>query len=206
MILFVTDYDDATRSNRLIAEPLRDNFEEVLIGEDATRAALHSMLTGNQKPLFAMSHGRPDRMNDQDRNPAIHSGDILLASRRAVFAFACHTATTLGRKVASAGGIWWGYTGPIASPPDDPEQRLQLQPIFEHLMRFVEYKNPAEVIQFLEELKDYCEEAAKKVGPNGKVFDAHLCIHHALDKLRVWLPTEQDALHHPAVTSGFIFD
>ena len=62
--------------------------------------------------------------------------DAASLAPRAVFAFACHTATEMGRVFAENGTDWWGYTGAISSPTTDPE----ILPLFVEIFRFMRWR------------------------------------------------------------------
>jgi len=121
MIVFVPAYDEATAANLAIATALMTDDCRALVDERARREFLLPALAAPGVPLFAMTHGRPQLLRGQGGAPALVIADAASLAPRAVFAFACHTATEMGRVFAENGTDWWGYTGAISSPTTDPE-------------------------------------------------------------------------------------
>ncbi len=75
MILFITAYDDATSANLSVGRQLADRHI-ALLAEDATRDNLMALLKqSKEEPLFAMSHGKYDKLLDNNRKPAIIFAD-----------------------------------------------------------------------------------------------------------------------------------
>lgn len=89
MIFFITAYDDPTSANLDVGKQIAEGHTSLFAG-DATRSNLIRLLELlKDEPLFAMSHGKPDRLMDNKREPAITTGDEPLFVNRSVYAWAC---------------------------------------------------------------------------------------------------------------------
>lgn len=138
MIFFTPAYDAATQLNLAIARAIRPPGCEALFGAEATRERLLDALAENHgDPLFAMSHGEKDRLLAQNLATtealALTASDAARIGRRPLFVFACHTASELGRDLAASGAVYWGYTGAINAPAENPELAPLFIPIFERI-------------------------------------------------------------------------
>lgn len=124
MIVFVPAYDEATRANHAVASELPGGTCS-LLGTGATREALLGALEQHAVSVFAMAHGKPERLRGHDGAAAIEATDAPALAGRCVFAFACHTSASLGRDLASHGVTWWGYIKEVTAPdPRDVFRRL----------------------------------------------------------------------------------
>lgn len=212
MILFVPAYDEPTRSNLAVAKRLPEQQGEVrLLGDDASARLLRSAIVATagdaQRPLYVMSHGTRDAIRAQGGGAALEAADglhLLLLARRAVFAFACHTATVLGRVAATHGVVWWGYTGAIQSPVSEEPLAGLFAEIFRFLRdSFAGAASREARSQALEELRRRCREAERAVDeafeadPSLDPSEALLCLLHLWDRLRIWLPGHDVPEHHP---------
>lgn len=212
MIVFVPAYDPQTRANLHIARRLvpgsgHADAPITLFEHAADRVALASLLVINAGPLFAMSHGRQDQLLGNGGQPAISEDDeavLTLLGARAVFAYACHTATRLGRLAAEHGATWWGYTGKLQCPVDQAPFDQLFIGIFQLIAdRFWAATSHASRSVLLDELKTLCELAAREIDevgdahPDADTFSAQLCALHVWDRLRIWSTGEEGPEHHP---------
>jgi hypothetical protein len=211
MILFVPGYDPATEANLVIAARLTGHYR-LLLRENATREALLQSLESPGEPLFAMSHGRSDRLLAQEGRTALAEADTPTLGRRAVFSFACHTATELGRSAAQAGATWWGYTGTITAPDASTELLPFLVEIFTYLSEaFVTAVSTAARQAVLVQLGEHCHLAERKIDdlletdPGLDAGTAYLCLLHLWDRLRIWEEGAETPLQHPEARPPFLF-
>ena len=211
MIFFVPGYDAPTQANLAIARQLAPSSAAglplCLLGATAKRPALANALASPSIPIFAMSHGRHDRLFGHGGEPAIEESDehlLVLLGQRVLFAYACHTATSLGKVASGHGVTWWGYTGKVQSPVE----ALPFAPIFVELFQFIldrfwSLANYDARAAFLDELKNCCELAAGKIDefgdahPDADTFSAQLCARHTWDRLRIWVKGASGPEHHP---------
>lgn len=210
MIFFVPGYDPQTRANLAIAQRLvpRDPEGDTrLFDSAAQRAALVNALSTRASPIFAMSHGRQDRLLAQGGKPAIEESDTPLLSLlvgQSVFAYACHTATRLGRVASEHGATWWGYTGKVQCPVDTPPfDRIFVelfQLVLEHFWTSASHDARS---AFLDEFKSRCDLAAREIDeigdeyPDVDTFSAQLCALHVWDRLRIWVKGADGPEQHP---------
>jgi hypothetical protein len=213
VILFVPAYDEPTGANLAVAERLPERSDEVrLFGGDATRSKLLAAIlpaAGNLRySLFAMSHGSRYEVREQGGGTALCEGDwrqLELLVFRHGFAFACHTATALGRVAAEHGVTWWGYTGTIQSPSrEEPFVGLFVS-IFDFLREaFAEATSRDARARVVDELRRRCNDASLAVDAAFEADDsvdpseALLCLLHVWDRLRIWVPGNETPECHPA--------
>ncbi|HSG39396.1 MAG TPA: hypothetical protein VLE27_07135, partial [Thermoanaerobaculia bacterium] len=126
MIVFVPCHDAATEANLAVAEKILTEDSRPLFKDRATPAELLAALDREEVPLFAMAHGRPNALLAQDWKTGLSEDNVSVLGGRSVFAYACHTAGTLGREAARRGAVWWGYMGAIQSP----DSSAVLLPVF----------------------------------------------------------------------------
>lgn len=205
MIFFVPRYDAATEANLSVAQTLLPEGAHALLAEVATRAQLMAALTAWEEPLFAMTHGRQDRLLAQDGEQALGRDDHALLKGRAVFAYACHSAGELGQVVSSVDGVWWGYTGSIAAPEATPSCRPLFAAIFSYIRdAFPAACSPRERMEVVVRIADLCHEAEFRVDQLGEadpeldVGSALFSLLHLWQRLRVWGPGAAAPLKHPA--------
>jgi hypothetical protein len=205
LIFFVPCYDAATEANLSVALTLLPEGAHALLAELATRAELMAALVAWEEPLFAMTHGRQDRLLAQGGEQALGRDDQALLKDRAIFAYACHSAGELGELVSSVGGAWWGYTGSIAAPEPTPS----CLPLFAAIFSYVRDAFPAtyssrERMDVIVKIADLCHEAELRVDEAGEsdpeldVGSALFCLLHLWQRLRVWEPGAAAPLKHPA--------
>jgi hypothetical protein len=204
LIFFVPRYDAATEANLSVALNLLPEGAHALLAEVATRAELMAALTAWEEPLFAMTHGRQDRLLAQGGEQALGKDDHALLKGRAIFAYACHSAGELGQVVSSVEGVWWGYTGSIAAPEATPS----CLPLFAGIFSYIRDAFPSpyssrERMDVIGRLADLCHEAELRVDQLGEVDpeldvgSALFCLLHLWQRLRVWEPGAAAPLKHP---------
>lgn len=212
MIIFATCYDSPTCANYSIAVELKcDDCTKLFIKKATQDNLLTELSSCRTKPLFAMGHGKPNKLNDQNRQPAMSDNDVAWFTHRLSFIFACHTATKLGQSIAKAGGIWWGYTGAIDAPPSDSIYLRVFLPIFQYIIaNFPRSSSNERSCQiFLEELKTICDNANEeldKLQEEGVNVDteAYLCVLNLWDRLRIWFPGKSIPVRSPDSKSPLI--
>lgn len=209
MIVFVPAYDAETYANLAVVSAIEFAPDSLtLLGPAADRPALmHCLAATNHaspRPLFAMSHGERDRLRCQGALAALDVADLPTIGSRSIFAYACHTATHLGREASHHGAIWWGYTGAVSSPCDHP----RLVGVFARLFAFIIQAFPSahteeQISHALDALARQCKDAADAVDHMAEaddsinVLEAYYALHHMWDRLRVWLASSSDAVKHP---------
>lgn len=192
MIAFVTAYDDATRANFAAYGPLREAAD--LLGAGATREALRSRLLAEpEAPLFAMTHGEERLLRGHEGEAALTTDDLAELGARAVYAWACHSASGLGRQATRVGATWWGYTGAISAPGTSPPE----VEVFSALFGEIKGRFWRDHDAFLGEVHQRCELAAGALDAIAGSLESYLCLLHLWERLRVWVPGEQDAWKHP---------
>jgi hypothetical protein len=211
MILFVPAYDPATEANLAIAVRL-DGSHLAMLSEGATRQALLHALKRAGEPLFAMAHGRSDRLLAQEGGTALSKTDAAALGSRPVFAFACYTAADLGRAAAGAGATWWGYTGAITSPDVAGEVLPLLAEIFVYLFgAFAGAGSAAARRAVLIQIKERCHAAESRIDvlletdPDLDAGTAYLCLLHLWDRLRIWEERAESPLQHPEARPPLLF-
>jgi hypothetical protein len=126
VIVFVPCHDPATEANLAVAEKILNEDCRPFFKDRATRAELLSALGHEDSSLFAMAHGRQNALLAQNGETGLSEEDVSVLGRRSVYAYACHTAGTLGQEAARKGSIWWGYVGSVQSP----DSSAVLLPVF----------------------------------------------------------------------------
>jgi hypothetical protein len=215
VIFFVPGYDPATRANLAVAVLILPADGIPLLGEDATRSALLAALADDspsERPLFAMSHGRFSRLLAQGGETALSDGEVGLLGGRVSFAYACHTASDLGRLAADQGGVWWGYTGAITAPDVSP----LFSPLFGKIFSFIRdtfavaHSRAAREAVLLR-IAELCQAAEREVDElldmddDLDVTTAYLCLLHIWQRLRVWETGRNIPLQHPASPPPSLF-
>ena len=211
VILFVPAYDDSTTANLGVARHIKTGADHRLFADDATTAALAELLRGTAAPIFAMSHGRPDHLCAQHGEAAIHADDCLSLAGRQSYVYACHTANELGRAVADAGGVWWGYTGAVSAPPIHPEAAQEVARLFRLLKENV-FDTPSKDIRLalMLELRRLCDEVSEALDQIDfpdfcDQMSAHSCVLHVWDRLRVWCRLNNGPERHPDSQDPVLF-
>lgn len=205
MIFFVPSYDPATESNLAVAEKIIPEDCHVLFGSHATRSGLISALSLEMVSLFAMAHGHPSRLLAQGNEVAFSGDDVDILARRSVFVYACHTATALGEVAAGKGAIWWGYTGAVTAPDSAP----MFLPLFIAIFSFIRdtfpsASSPEDLGKVLLRLAELCHVAEDHIADlldqdsDLDVAPAYLCLSHIWQRLRIWSPSGDSPMMHPA--------
>jgi hypothetical protein len=205
LIFFVPGYDPATRANLAVAERILSARCASLLDEAATRRSLLLTLAERGSPLFVMSHGRADDFAEHGGGVAFSPQDIWRLGRRPVFAYACHTATGLGKVAADHGTAWWGYTGAVTTPPDSSPRVLSLfVSIFRYIRdAFPDARSPEQRSAVLLRLAELCHEAEGEIDelleadPDFDAMSALLCLLHIWERLRIWEPGLDAPKMHP---------
>jgi hypothetical protein len=205
LIFFVPRYDAATEANLAVARSLLFEGASALFADAATREQLLSALAHGEAPLFAMAHGRRNRLLAQDGEEALGRDDHLVLKGRAVFAYACHTATELGQEISVSTGTWWGYTGSIAAPETSPACLPLFTWVFSYVRdSFFRASTSQERMDIIVRLAELCDQAAFQVDDAGEadpdldVGSALFSLLHIWQRLRVWEPGAIAPLKHPA--------
>lgn len=214
MIFFVPGYDPATQANLEIARRVLPDGCIALLGEQATRSELLAALTTVEEPLFGMSHGRPNKLLGQGGDMALAMQDAQRIGHRAVFVYACHTATDLGESMAGSGALalWWGYTGSITAP----ETSEVLLPLFSRIFAYICGAFPGALSAearraTLLRLSELCHEAERGIDdllisdPELDAGSAYLCLLHIWDRLRIWEPGAREPECHPDSRPPILF-
>ena len=199
MIIFATNYDEATKGGFVVAQLISVRTVPVgtewLLGDAATRESLKERLESLPKtPLLAFSHGEDTHICGQDGVPAIQLADGTVIGSRPVFAYACWTGDILGKSVAQNGAIWWGFTGRIAALPSDTKCARIFSKFFAKVISDLTTLNTGpKVDQYLRYVALLCDSARSDLELlrlTGHHVDPHgyYCIEHILTRLRVWMP------------------
>lgn len=208
MLIFVTAYDEATKANLVIAENIIEKDDTALFKSKATRAELYQLLSQPQSAcfIFAMSHGNKEALLDNNQSQAITVNDAAHFSRKAVFAWACYTGTSLGWYMAQAQGIWWGYDCAVTAPDADPLYEPIFRRIFQKIKSdFPQVTNAQQVQGMLDTLKDLCDQAADELDHlDMPPLGLYSCCRQIWGNLRVWLPSKNEPEKHPEAPSAHI--
>jgi hypothetical protein len=96
MIFFIPAYDEATRTNLAVIQPILPKQAVPLLAEQAIKENLWLHLP-NHDILFVMGHGNSDKIWGNNDEIALTLEDKVLFKNKKVFVFACYTANELGR-------------------------------------------------------------------------------------------------------------
>lgn len=212
MIFFVPGYDPATESNLAVAERILPEDCRPLLKEHASRENLVAALAREEIPLFAMAHGVREALLGHGHERAFSEKDIIVLGRRSVFAYACHTAGTLGREAARGGAIWWGYTGAIQCPDSSAAFLPVFVGVFSRIRdAFSRARSFEDCRAVLLLIGNFYDETVSEVGdlmldnPDLDTTEANYCLTHLWQRLRVWWPGEELPLKHPAAPDPILF-
>lgn len=199
MIEFIPAYDDATLANLKMIAPLLQ--PGAIIGAEAGATLRDALVSAPDRPLFAMSHGRPDALLGQGGAPALTIREAGLLRGRVGYAFACHTGTELGGGVASAGGWWFGYAGVIDAPGDGAEEAALLRALFSRVRdlcwQAADSGSPARIIDLIWDMIGDTESAMLEIDSSNITF---FCLFSMRNRLRLWCPGAASPLKHPEAT------
>jgi len=208
-----TAYDEATIANLSVGRQLADRHI-ALLAEDATRDNLMALLKqSKEEPLFTMSHGKYDKLLDNNRKPAITLVDRPLFINRVVYVWACHTGTNLGKKIAFRNkGIWWGYTGAVTAPSISEPFRQKQQEVFRFIQdHFDKAVTKEDILNLLNDIKDKCDQMLSFFDeqmnnyPDADLFEIYSCSQHIWERLRVWHSSDDEPLMHEE-SQGLLLD
>ncbi|MEQ9357524.1 hypothetical protein [Coleofasciculus chthonoplastes] len=212
MIVFVPAYDPSTEANIAIAKLIITEDCVTFFEKKATRQELIAVLSkANLLPVFAMCHGVRNALKGHKGEVALSCDnihDLQLLSQRTVYAFACHTATELGRSAADIGAIWWGYSDTISCAIDSSS----VIPIFTEIFIFIRDNfqratSSQDRQRVIEQLKQMCEQAEAQVDQIDAqteitdITEVYMTLRHIWDRLRIWVPGIQVPEQHPDASS-----
>lgn len=143
-------------------------------------------------PLFVMTHDTSYDFFDQNDKIAINNSHHNLFLHRKSFVFACYTANELGRELGKK-GVYWGYTGGIQAPDDTHKKSIEIfASIFKKIIEnFSHCEKDEQINEFIHELKNICDNFAYEFdelfeNEHFDALDAHRCLIHIWNRLRVW--------------------
>lgn len=188
MIVFVTDYDGATAANRRALALYLP--EDALVGAAARRETLVAALReAPGSPLAVWSHGSHGGPCEQGGQTAL-SVDLLttVAARRA-YVYACHTGTSFGGQAAAVGWTWWGYTGAVSAPGDDPQELAVIGQAFWATLELFQASDAATTTpERMQQAQDIAARFEEDLDELSAAVDNYLCLLHLWSRLRAWLP------------------
>lgn len=210
---FLTNYDESTSANFNIVKNALPSHSYNLLSINATRAKLLKLLTDYPEyDVFVFTHGNSDKFYGNDDLVAYSIQDNLLINRK-VFIYACYTSNILGKKTASLNSIYWGYTGALAALEDNNlSKHIFVDIIADILRNFSTKNNEDEILEYLENLQQMCEEGAEKLddiyekNPNFDSMAGYKALNHIWSRLRVYFKSEHIVLRHPNAEIGDIFE
>ncbi len=211
MIVFIPAYDSATRINLEVARPILPINVVPLLEQNAVRSQLWLHLS-NQDNLFIMSHGNSDKIWDNDKAMAIDLADLPQFSRKNAFVYACFTANELGKKLKTNNNIYWGYTGSISAPNDQPNIINSFSSIFDYILKqFPECNTATTIKEFINTLKILCDEKESTMDvlyEKGIDVDmsCYTCLLHIWSRLRVYHFDEFEHFKHKDAREGDLFE
>jgi hypothetical protein len=211
MIFFIPAYDEATRTNLAVIKPILPQEAVSLLAEQAIRANLWFDLP-NHDLLFVMSHGNSDKIWGHDDKPALTSDDKSLFEHKKAFVFACYTANELGMVLKKYQNIYWGYTGAIAAPSQQPHLIEFFRTIFKHIVEnFPNCSDAASIMTLIEAIKLLCHQMENEFDllfEAGEDIDIinYTCLLHIWSRLRVYHFEEDDPIQHASAKDGYIFE
>lgn len=201
--VFVPQYDRPTQDNARLANHAFPNSPRyLLLGNSATRAALHALIADqNTTSILILAHGDTDCILAQDGVVALNLSDLKTnvgnVLRLAVFAWACRTSQKLGQEFhrqAIPGGAWWGYRTTVSAP--NPRRTQAFQEVLQYIARgFHQVHTKSAAEQFFVGLKDLCThhyfQVVRSMSISGNFSDAHeiaVGLREAWEHLEVMLP------------------
>lgn len=215
-ILFITAYDEQTKSNLIIADQIKAEDDTLLFEINATRENLHkAILNSNCNSILVMCHGDIDVIKDNFKNYAINIADEKNFTNKFFYVWACNTAKELGKKVANNDNVWWGYDCPVTAPTIDSIFLVFFVEIFKEIkLNFSNGINKNDIINILDLIKIKCEWAENEFDfiINGGVIDSdgldiislYSCSRNIWANLCVWYMRDVDPIKHPEAPKGFI--
>ncbi len=206
MIVFITAHDGPTSDNLAVAGHIADAAAVSLRANEAVRENLVDALAASEgEPFLAMCHGAPATLQGNDDEPALTIADVAALDGRESFAFACRTSETLGPTVAAAGGVWFGYSGPINCLPAGEDVRSQFVAIIDFVSsRFPGCREPVPARAFIDDLDALTNVAFASIEPFAD-FEALHALRDITRRLRVWLPGASQAVAHTEASPEPVF-
>ncbi|EPL09852.1 hypothetical protein [Pseudomonas sp. CF150] len=210
MIFFVTAYDEATRANHAIARRMIIDSDINLLEFDAVRFNLKANLCSSEGAIFSMAHGRTIAVIDNNGEYALHEADASLLVGFKVFAWGCHTSTTLGYKMSRSDVVWWGYDCAVTAPDDRIQYIDVFVRVFDSIKKlFVKGVNKLSVLDILEQIRILCVAAEEEFNiliedDSCESFAVFSCCNNIWRQLLVWLPALSAPLRHPLAPAPYI--
>jgi hypothetical protein len=214
MIVFVTNYDEATQSNLNVLQKSLKNEDIKLLATDAIRENLITHLKENPElPTFVMTHGNSESFISNDKSVAFSIGDLDLFKKRSVYIYACMTVNTLGRTSNEFDSIYWGYTGLLTAAYDNPKSKILFEKIFGFIFQtFANHRSKSEILEFIHQLKKNADLALfdlDEIHKNDETFDSYegyYCLNQIWSNLRVYYKKGEDRITHPEAPTYDIFE
>lgn len=207
MVVFITNYDEATSCNYNIYQNINLPFSIELLGDDATGGKLIAALIESKRNVFAMSHGDKNILFDQNSKETFTQQNLsaLPVEPINVFSYACNTSVELGEVAASNNVRWLGFVIPINAPEEDQE----LRNIYKDLFTFIGINFPsvaceASALDFLDNLKELCDSKFDELDQLSSdhgyraPIPAFSSIKQLWEQQRIWLSEGQSVMHPSA--------
>ena len=197
MIDFVPGYDEATQANLRVAAAFLPGG--ALTEHAAARERLLARLRDSDDPVFSMAHGERDALLGQSGERALVAEDFASYAPRIVYAYACHTATSLGARAAADGWAWAGYTGPVAAPGKADAEHAALAGVFRVVREGLgNIATGHGTGAWLAAVRDGADAAAEALDAlEGASLLAYVCANNLWTRLRVWRPGDAAPRRHP---------
>jgi len=210
-VMFATSHDEVTRCTEAIALAILVEEDVDLIGARATRVRLHNaMAVDDCDSVFFMAHGDKNSIYQDDHTPALTIEDCPIVHDKHVYAWACHTATTLGHRASFAGGTWWGYDCAVtAIDPQDDGQAIVVS-IFAFIKNnFAASSRRREFTPFLLRLEELCVDGQRQLDVvfeqyDGEIFSLYSCCNQIWSRLRIWSDANDQPVIHPQSPPPYI--
>jgi hypothetical protein len=211
MIFFVPAYDEATRTNLAVIQPILPKQAVLLLAEQAIKENL-SLYLPEHDVVFVMSHGNSDRIWGNNDKPAFVSTDSTLFESKKAFVFACYTANELGQMFKQNHNIYWGYTGAIAAPSMESHSIEFFRAIFKYIIEnFPNCLDTTTIHNLIQNIKSLCHQMENEldalfdIGENIDIL-SYTCLLHIWSRLRVFHFDYDLPMQHPDAKDGYIFD
>ena len=204
-ILFVTGYDEQTKSNLKIANFIKDTDEHFISEEFAVRESFYSKFPLlSDTHLMIMSHGNDDYIRDNNRDKIISCEDVDRFNNNKIYSWACNTGKLLGEEISSNNNIWWGYNCAITAPIDDEKyHHLYVRAFMEIKSKYVVGVSNTTILQILDEIKNMCEDIMREVDAISEaeqdnitdILQVYSCFYNMWANLVVWLNRSTSIMH-----------
>jgi hypothetical protein len=104
------------------------------------------------------------------------------------------------------GNIYWGYTGTINAPINEPQIASIFTPIFRQIINtFSEQRTREQVLQTLQNIKDLCDTAADELDAAAANLEAYNCVYHIWSRLRILMSEGNFLIKHQEAAEGDLF-